>query len=244
MSYVGQTTLQYTTFIKRALVESLRAAFKDHPAKMVANTFVGVDFGHQRFSLPAVIVKFYERDIPNIGVGHFEYLPSPDDPNPAVPTEFIKYYHRMYKGDVSFEIWGMASPDRDVVRDAVVEVLSMTDTTTGGYAFVERLYNTLNATPYGLWHFPVLNLDKITGYGENQQIAPWSPEDMLVYTASYRVPIFGEFYSNTPTAPAGVGLLQEVDVYPYIPGIDPTPSNADADDWYRFTGWAGGTKEI
>lgn len=244
MSYVGQSTLQYVTFIKRALVESLRDAFQGHPAKAVANSFVGVDFAHTKFQLPAVIIKYYERDIPNIGVGHVEYLPSPTDPNPDNPSEFIKYYHRMYKGDISFEVWGMSSPDRDILRDALIEVLSMTDATNEGYAFINRLYNALNSTPYGLWHFPVLNLDKITGYGENQQIAPWQPEDMLVYTASYRVPIFGEFYSNTPTFPSGTGLLQEVDVYPWIQNIDPPPAQADADDWYRFTGWLGGTEVI
>jgi hypothetical protein len=235
--YYPQQTIQYSTFIKRALVESLQDALEHHPTPLVASAKVAIDTTHDLFRLPAVIIKFYEREMPNAGVGHEEWLVSPTDPDPENPTEFIKYYHRLYKGDVAFEVWGMSSLDRDLVRDALVEVLTMTDVTTSGYTFLQRLYFYLNTTPYGLWHFPVLNLDLITGYGEQQTAAPWAPEDTLVYQVTYRVPIFGEFYSNTPTEPMGIGTVSEVDVYPWIPGIDPPPEDVDLDAYYKFTGW-------
>lgn len=246
--YAPQNTLQYSTFIKRAVVESLAAAFKNHPMPVVASSRVEIDFRHDRWQLPGIIVKFYERTLPSAGVGHVEYLISPQDPNPSAPTMFVKYYHRMYEGDISFEIWAQSSVDRDLLRDALIEVLTMTDATTAGNAFLTRFYDSLSSTPYGQWHFPVLMLDILTGYGEQQTLAPWRPEDMLVYQVGYRVPIFGEFYSNTPTLPSTDTLLQEVDVYPYIAGVDPTPEeNPDEPgnpDWLRFTGWPPGTETI
>lgn len=244
--YVPQQTLQYSTFIKRALTESIQDSFAVHPDKTVQNTKAAIDFTHDRFRLPAVIIKFNDPDIYNAGVGHVEWLP---DPN--LEGQFIKYMHRIYQGEVTFEIWGMTAVDRDLVRDALIEILLMTDptstiggTTTQGDAFIQRLYYYLNSTPYGLWHFPVLNLDELHGRGERTSIAPWIPEDVLVYQVSYSMPIFGEFYSITPPEPTTYGKLTEVDFYPQqvdtsgnpidpAPGAYPDPLGY----WYSFTGW-------
>jgi hypothetical protein len=243
--YVPQSTLQYSTFIKRALVESLQDALLQHPDPLVKDSKAALDFNHDRFRLPAIIIKFYEREMPNAGVGHFEYLPSPFNVNPAAPTLFIKYYHRLYKGDVSFEIWAKSAVDRDVVRDALIEILAMTDTTNQGYAFIERLYLYLNETPYGLWHFPVLNLDLITGYGEGTARPPWNPEDDLHYNVTYRVPIFGEFYSNTPSGVIGTGLVTEVDLTTNLTyDISEVPFVIEETDFYRFTGYFDGAEQI
>lgn len=245
-------------FVKRGIVQALQDAFSGHPDPTVANSRVSVDFGHDRWKLPGVIVKFYERELPNAGVAHVEYLPSATN-----SLQYYMYYHRRYKGDISFDIYGQSGVDRDLMRDALVEVLAMTDATTGGYAFIQRLYWALADTPYGLWHYPVLNLDLITGYGEQVAIAPWQPEDMLVYQASYRVPIIGEFYSNTPADPP-FEAIDQVDLYPYT-ATDPLPAdNPDpvyptfpdpvptsytgplppVDGWYHFTGWSSGTEDI
>jgi len=223
--YVNQVTLQYSTFIKGAVMEALQEAFAIHPDPTVQKTFVGLDFAHKQFSLPALIVKWYEREIKNAGVGHEEWLPSPYDPNPDAPTYFDKYYHRIYTGDFSFDIWGMSSVDRDLVRDALVEILTMTDITVPGDTFIQRLYYQLNTTPYGLWHFPFLNTDLLNGYGEKTQAAPWGSEDGLVYQVNYRIPVMGEFYSKPPSQPGtSLQMVSQVDVYPYIEGTDPLPS--------------------
>lgn len=242
--YVPQVTLQYTTFLKRAIQESLADAFANHPDEIVREAKVALDFTHDRFKVPAVIIKFYEREMPNAGVGHYEYLTAPNDPDPTNPTIFIKYYHRLYKGDISFEIWGKSSTDRDVLRDALIEVIAMSDATDSGYVFLERMYLYLNETPYGLWHFPVLNTDLITGYGENVTTPPWSPEDTLLYQATYRVPIFGEFYSATPKSTTGTGLVSEVDVTVGQYYSDTTPLQIEETDFYAFTGWFDGARSI
>lgn len=234
--YVRQATLQYSTFIKRGLVESLTDAFAGHPDPTTANSFVGIDFSHKRFKLPATIIKFYEREMPNAGVTHREWLYAPPELQIAdPPTLLIEYQHRLYKGDIEFEIWGMSSLDRDLVRDALIEVLGMWGVSQGGLNFIHRLWDSNPTTPYGAWHYPVMNFDLITGYGETATIAPWIPEDTMVYSCSYRVPIFGEFYSMTPADPTLIGVIEEVDVYPWIMGTDPAPP-VPISDYYRYTG--------
>lgn len=246
--YVYQSTLQYSTFVKRTVIEALQGAFKNHPDKTIAGTKVGINKSHETAEYPSVIVKLYEREMPNAGVGHAEYI---QDPNSIIP-QYIKYYHRLYKGDVEFAVYALSAVDRDVIRDGLVEVLAMQDVTTGGNAFIQRLYDQNNDHPYGNWHYPVLNLDLITGYGEQETMPAWGPEDALLYQVTYRVPIFGEFYSNTPVAPTFYGPIEEVDVYPWIPGTDAEPTdpplggdpNSLSGGYYKFTGWKSGTETI
>lgn len=252
MGITPQTTPRYKTFVKQGLVEALIAAFSNHTDPTVASAKVAIDFTDTDFSLPAVIIKFYESKLPNAGVGHFEWLPYPLTDDPTNPnTVFVEYQHRLYTGDIEFEIFGMSSLDRDLLSDALIEVLSMDEVSTPGKAFLNRFYNGIQSTPFGLWHFPTLNLDNISGYGEQQMLAPWSPEDQLVYQTAYRVPIFGEFYSYTPPEPVTSGPIEEVDVYSYPTdaegnAIDPstpkTPSGTDA--YNKFTGWPAGEESI
>jgi hypothetical protein len=231
----------------------MRDAFEGHPAPTVSGSNVNTDLPQTEADYPATIIKFYEREMPNAGVGHYEMLPNPADPGfPDNVTSYIKYYHRMYKGDIEFAIYALSAPDRDIMRDALIEVLAMQDVTDQGNAFLQRLYYDLNDTPYGAWHYPVLNLDLITGYGEQESQPGWAPEDRLIYQVTYRVPIFGEFYSNTPAQPSGIGLLAEVDVYPWIPDIDKAPThpplggdpNSVSGGYYKFTGWQSTPGEL
>ena len=236
MGYLRQYTSAYKTYIKRALVESLTAAFTGHPDPTVQGSKVAIDYTEDDFKLPAVIIGYAGKLMPNAGVGHFEYLPDPLDADPTNPeTRFIQYEHRMYKGDVSFTIYGMSSADRDILSDAVVEVLAMADVSTAGQAFLGRFYTAIPPSPYALWHFPTLNLDLISEVPEQAVLAPWMSEDQLVYQVGHTVPIFGEFYSYTPPEPPTYGPLTEVDVYPWLPGVDPAPPVPD-EDYYHFKG--------
>lgn len=249
MAYIPQTTVQYKTFVKRALVESIQDGFANNLDPTIQTAKVAIDFTEDDFTLPAIIIKFYESQIPNAGVGHFEWLPYPITADPTDPsTNFIEYQHRMYKGDIEFEIFGESSADRDIISDALVEMLSMNEVSTSGQQFTQRFYWDFQNTPYGIWHYPTLNLDMITGMGEQTTLAPWNPEDQLVYQTSYRVPIFGEFYSYTPPQQTAYGPITEVDVYMwptdiYGDPVDPTlpaPTTPgeipEGAEYYKFTG--------
>lgn len=242
-----QYTLRYTTFLKRALRNALIASFQNHPDPSVQSARVALDYGKKDFVLPAVIIKFVGKDLPNAGVGHYEWFP-----NPNGDGTFVKYQHRLYHGDAEFDIYGEATTDRDLLADALIEVLSMDEVSTPGLNFINLFYNELYQTPFGEWHFPTLNLDNIEPSGESATMAPWQPEDVLVYLTSYRVPVMGEFYSYTPPEPLSYGPISEVDVYewpvdqdgnamdPTRPAPPPIPSGKEN----KYTGWPDGSKTV
>lgn len=242
-----QYTVQYKTFLKRAIRSALAASFVNHIDPTVKSARVALDFGKKDFTLPAVIVKFIEKDLPNAGLGHYEWLP---DPN--VAGQFIEYQHRLYHGNLEFDIYGETTTDRDLVSDALVEILAMDEVSTPGQTFLTLFYSDLSQTPFGQWHFPTLNLDLIEPSGEQPVMAPWRPEDVLVYQTGYRVPVMGEFYSYTPPTPNTLGTIGEVDVYQWpVDGkgnpIDPKfpagptipPGKAE-----QYTGWPAGAKTV
>ena len=223
-----QNTIQYKTYIKETLVEAMSAVFSTHPDVILRDkTQISTSLPVTRSGYPAVILRYYERDIHNLGVGHHEWHPYVDPETGEETETYVRYAHYGYSGDVEFALYGLSSYDRDVIGDAVVNVLTMGDTETYSKVFWDRIYHPdydvdLNAAD----HYINLNSDRITGYGESEMIAPWMPEDVLVYQTSYRIPITGEFYSRTPTA-GPFGLVSEVELYPYSPASGEEVSEGD-----------------
>ena len=194
--YGSQQTLQYKTFLKRTMVEALQDGFSEYEDPTLKKTKIGIDYTTDRADFPSIVVKFYGKTLKNAGVGHIEWINTEKEPG-----VYTAYHHTMYQGDISFEVYGLSSLDRDVVTDAIVEVVQM-------------IYDTIGKSPYSESHFITVNTDLLSEYGETQTIAPWIPEDTFVYQCEYRVPIFGEFYSKTPNIP-GTSLVGEVDIYPW-----------------------------
>lgn len=305
--YVPQQTLQYKTFLKRTMTEALQNAFALYGLKepesphqydaTLGKTKIGPDYQTTRVNFPSVVVKFYEQQIMNAGVGHMEWGPETteinltgtghieagsgeiteldtvqfllpgiteikgdgipkgaivirvvDETSVLVDKEayetrttnltirgelninenFIEYHHSIYHGDIALEVYGLNSPDRDKVADALVEVVQMGVVGAEGKSFQQRIYDTIGLSPYSQWHFIAINTDLFKGYGEREEIAPWMPEDVWVYRAEYRVPIIGEFYSITPKQGEGtLNLVKHVKLYPWLEadaGISDDPS--------------------
>lgn len=229
-----QQTIHYKTYIKETLTEGMAAVFAGHPDAILRDkTKPTVALPMTETEYPAVVVRFFERDIHNMGVGHQESLPTYDaDGEPT--GRRIKFKHFGYSGDVEFAIYALSSVDRDLVGDAVVQILTMGETETYSTPFYDRIYEPDGvADPTSLEHFINLMSDRITGYGESEVIAPWMPEDVLVYQTSYRIPITGEFYSREPED-GDFGLVTDVETYPYIEvaGEDPPEGDpANTNDW-------------
>jgi hypothetical protein len=248
---IQQFTLSYKTFLKRAVRQAMAAALAGHPDPTVARTQVALDYSLEDYTMPIVIVGFNEEQLPNAGVGHYEWFPAPDfDEGDPI---YIEYQHRMYKGSVSFTIYGQSSADRDVLSDAVVETLAMSEVSIPGRAFLDRFYNQIQAdSPPGVDHFPTLNTDQIQPAGEQAVPPPWRPEDALVYQTGYSLTVFGEFYSYVPPNPVGSGPVVEVDVYEYpvepdgITPLDPTlpAPPVPLEDYQRYIGYPAGEKAV
>ena len=112
----------------------------------------------------------------------------------------------------------MSSADRDRVSDAIVEIVGMGTVGEEGLTFQERLYATVGATnqPFSEWHFIAVNTDILKNGGEDEELAPWMPEDVWLYKTEYSFQIMGEFYSLVPESPVTeLTLVEQVDIHPY-----------------------------
>jgi hypothetical protein len=221
MTYLPEKTIKYKTYIKTALVESLKPVFENHVDKNLHNTKVIIESPKERQSFPSVVVKFYEQEIMNAGVGHEERIKDPDG-------SVWKFKHYFYNGDIELGINTLSALDRDLVADTLVQTLAMGDLTSYTNSFFNRIYPpNSDAIPDSVGHFININTDRIQGFGETTTKVPWGSEDDLVYTMSYRVKVFGEFYSLPPDFPHK--YISKVFLYPYIKGVDPVPSGNEGE---------------
>jgi hypothetical protein len=238
------TTIYYKTYLKQAIVEALQAVFAQHPDNLLRKTKVGIDFSLEEASFPAVIVRFYERDIHNAGVGHIEWFEIEDNPG-----QFHAFKHYLYSGDIEFAVYALSSYDRDLIADTLVEVLAMGDLSSWTNDLMDRIYHTsAQVDPKTVDHAINLNTDQIQGFGETQMLAPWGPEDTLLYQTAYRIAIRGEIYSRVPNVQ--YSRVTEIEMFPYMPVAgeeEPNPEwrgpdgvHGTSDDQYDPAPWSDG----
>lgn len=229
---IPQQTIHYQTFLLESLTEGLQAVFANHVDEYLRNVRVAVDWTEDEAVYPLILVRYYERDVRRAGVGHKEWIgidpvtrePS-DDPDVRI---LLPFRHALYHGDVEFAIYAETTLDRALIADSLTQTLLMGDTEVYTQAFLDRIYADEDEVPEARWHFVNLNTDQITGMGQNQIKPPWDPEDRLYFTTSYRVNVFGEFYSRIP--PTTTALVSKVTVYPYISDVgDPIPTGDPAE---------------
>ena len=229
MNYLPQETIRYSTYIKTAVVEALREPFANHVDEQLRSTNVNIEFPKEQTDYPTVIVKFYEREVNPVGVGGGEQW---IDLTHLGFTGSYRFKKSFYWADLEFEIQDLSSLGRDLVGDSIVQTIQMGNLEAYTNSFFERIYPTEeemeDTYPDSVWHYITINTDKVSGFGETQSQTPWGAEDDIIYRKSYRVPVFGEFYSVPPDAPAG--FIEAVHAYPYIGGLEPVPTGDPEDD--------------
>lgn len=230
-------TIRYKSYLKEALTEALRSVFAGHADALFRDTKVTIETPFTEAHYPAIVIRFYERQIKNAGIAHEEFFPDPNytGDTPA-ETRYIRYRHNFYSGDVEFAIYALSSYDRDLLSDSLVQILTMADIESYTNQFLARIYHpNLTTDPYAQEHMVNINTDVLSGFGETQAPAPWQPEDVLVYQTAYRIGVFGEFYSRTP-AVNNYGLLEKIDIFPYMPAageVQPDPDHPGPDGVYN-----------
>jgi len=250
MPLLPEQTVPYKTWIKTSLVEGLREVFKDHPDTRIRTkdivrdgkpikfgTKVSIDYPTSELHYPTIVVRFFEREIRNAGVGHVEYLKVDDD---DVLT--FKFRHFLYSGDIEWAIFALSSLDRDLISDSLIQALAMPDMAEYTQDFWERIYfpDDVGVTvgdqnrSKGRWNYVNLNTDRTLGFGETQTPQPWLSEDQLVYQTSYRTAIYGEFYSLPPVDVIGTGMIERINIYPYddyVLNEEPPSGTDDPSPW-------------
>jgi hypothetical protein len=230
-------TLRYKTYVLEALTEALSSVFANHPdTTTMRGLKVTGDLPQDQAEFPSVVVRFYERSLRNIGVGHEEWIEKP-----GTAGIYYRVKHLMYKGDIEFAIYALSSYDRDLISDALQQALMMADIEGYTQSFLTRIYGpNIFQKPTALEHFINLNTDEVQGFGQTQQLAPWLVEDVMVYQASYRIGIMGELYSRIPADSAPTGTISGVNVFPYNPWINepvPEPEPTNPNPWISGTWW-------
>lgn len=215
-----ERTVPYLTYIKRSLVQSFRLVFDQHVDPILKNSNVTLDNPFTKADYPCLVIRFFERQIRNFGLGHVEYLTRDGG------VSFQRFKHYYYDGDVEYMIYGLSSYDRDLIADTLVQTIAMGDLSGYTSNFINRLYYP-DPTQYpdSLMNYININTDIITGGGETQVPIPWLAEDNFVYQRSYRTQAYGEFYSIPPVN--NIAKVSKVIFYPYIPGVEAVPNGSN-----------------
>lgn len=201
----------YKTTINRTIVRGLKDVFTlAYPDSQFQNLNIATQYPLSETEYPAIICTYREASIPNAGVGHTEYFPAPDG-------SLRKWKHRRFEGTMEFMVYTLSPLDRDILSDALVEVLSFGELDALQNNFFVRVYGDIGVEvgTLGLLHQISLNTDRIDAIGESSSIAPWQPEDVLVYTSGYTLECNGGFYNSLRTTPP-LGYIQNAIIEPYI----------------------------
>jgi hypothetical protein len=216
MAATPEKTIHYKTSIKRSMVESMREVFQAHPDELLARTKVSIEYPQDKNRYPSVIVRFFESQIKNMGVGHFEIIPVQQ----PTGVQNKKFKHYVYTGEVEFGIYALSSLDRDLIADTIVQTLSMGELQTYTNKFFTRIYASV--LPEAKTNWININTDVIQGFGEAETPAPWEPDTQMVYQTSYRCEVGGEFYSLEETDKT-FEILDKVNQKPYIKDVESIP---------------------
>jgi hypothetical protein len=211
-----EVPVKYKTMVKRTIVDSLRNVFDStYPDEQFQNLKITPEFPLTKVSYPAIHIQFNEEVISNAGVGHAEYF---RDPN----GDLRKWQHRKFNGSITYNVVTLSPLDRDILSDALIEIFSFGRLNT----LQSNFYNTLYGNPddpfsiLSLLSQLTVNTDEIEAGGESATIAPWDPEDVLVYTSSYTTTVTGGFYNSVPVEGTGTVFVANIDMYPYIGSWD------------------------
>jgi len=195
-----QAGTQYKTLVKRTIVRALRSVFTDRfDEEQFKNLHIVPEFPMTKQQYPAIMVRYNGSSISNAGVGH-EELFYDDDNN------LRTWYHRRFEGNLEFVCLGMTTLDRDVLTDAVMEILSFGYLDDLRSEFFDEVYGHINDPSKVITRLNqiTLNTDIITPGGDSAGPAPWEPEDTLIYQDSISIQITGGFYNGLPMIPDGI----------------------------------------
>ena len=186
-----ETPTRFKTNVTRQLVQAMRDTMQSNLFQTDFPTGINVVnvYPLTEVQYPAVIVTFLPTNNETAGIGHEEVF---NDINGQPRT----WQHRRFEGTVSFTAVALDPIDRDVLSDAVVDALSFSHFTDSPAlaAFFTRMQQTPDAI--GTVFQVNLTSDRIIPGGTSVSIAPWQPEDVLLYEEVWSVAVMGGYYNT------------------------------------------------
>lgn len=182
--------------VTRALVTALQSVFDDQydRDRQFQTLHVGPTYPMSEVGYPAVVIEYENTRVMNAGVGHEEWFEDADN-------ILRKWNHSRFEGNINLEILALTTLDRDLLADAVIEVLRFGRLDSAMESFFDTLYGNPNDPDVELvFSQLMLNVDDISGAGNSETLAPWGAEDVHVYETSYTLEIHGGYYNIIPEA--------------------------------------------
>jgi len=224
----------HSRLVYRNVVAGLKATFDQfyNREPQLQNLRVTQNYPLKRIDYPSVVVDYQPQRVVSAGVGHVEWFSDPHG-------RFRKWKHNRFEGTLSFHAYALSTLDRDILSDALVELVRFGDLDANLNSFYEILYPddaALEAEAdaqaanysYSLFDQLMMDSDQMIGIGNSATIAPWSPEDVLVYQGGWSVSLHGGYYNSYPTV--DWSRLRKIAIQAYDDsGLGPPFLTADAE---------------
>ncbi len=162
---------------------------------------------------PSIVVDYQNSKVVNAGVGHYEIFPDRQG-------VLRLWNHNRFEGRLQFSLHAMSSLDRDILADALVELIRFGRLDEVLNVFFETIYPWSFTPQAQIFPSPdddyialtqlMLDSDQVMGEGDSAMINPWGAEDTLVYTSVCSVVLHGGYYNVLPTPELGVYTAVEI----------------------------------
>lgn len=206
-----QKTASHRRLVVRTMITAFEAVFDGSydRDRQLQNLRIVPTYPLDQTDYPCVVVSYTPSRVVNAGVGHEEWF---DDANNILR----KWNHSRFEGSIDLDILALSPLDRDLLADAVEEVLRFGRLDSQLAKFFTTVYGDTsdNATYVLQFTQLMLNTDEITGGGNSESLAPWSPEDQLVYETNLSLEVHGGLYNAVPTDTWGYITNVNSDSYP------------------------------
>lgn len=202
------TVASHRRYVLSAVVNALRAAFGaayDRDRQLV-DLKITAQYPLAAIDYPCIVVSYENRLVQNAGVGHEEWF---TDAN----NTLRKWHHSRFEGSMDFTIMALTTIDRDLLADALTEVIRFGRLDAALLPFFTTLYGDPNA-PVGLIFNQIMfDADQITSSGNSASLATWSPEDLMQYSTGLSSEVHGGYYNVNPQD--AWGYVTRVTTIPY-----------------------------
>jgi len=206
----------YKVSIKREVVDALREAIAEDYADLdfTKKLEISLEYPTTEVHFPRIIVGLQEQTLTSAGVGHYEF-------GVAETGEQVLLRHFRFEANLTFTIYALSAVERDELSAVLVGILAFPQGSAASSTFHREVYDSDFIDMQ-------MNTDSITPGGDTVEDVPWDDPTRKVYTASYSIPIIGEFFTHQNGVTLSV--INDIRLYPYRPDQnDPTGSNDPRD---------------
>lgn len=206
----------YKVSIKREVINALREAIANDYTDIdfVKNLDISLEYPTTEVHFPRILVGLTERSLTSAGVGHYEI-------GVAETGQQVLLRHFRFEADLSFSIYALSAVERDELSAIIVGILAFPQGSVASSTFHREIYDSDFIDMQ-------INTDSITPGGDGVEDVPWDDPTRKIYTATYSVPLIGEFFTRQNGVTLSV--INDIRLYPYRPGQqDPTGSNDPRD---------------